>query len=185
MAFKTCYLSLWMFLILFTVVKGSCLEYGHSCLGAHGKRSGNSKIYHRDIKSPIEVDFQDLSVINDKINYDSSENQLNGPTDTLSPYTRDFPKDNDELIESPDKSAMKFKKFLYKKYNKTNKKHHHLEPPETQKGHKSNNLDRISERWQRLPLYNLRRIQVSKADNDWLKELERETETQTTNEDYI
>ncbi|KAM8703887.1 hypothetical protein ACLKA7_008505 [Drosophila subpalustris] len=30
-----------VFLVLFTLVTGSCLEYGHSCWGAHGKRSGN------------------------------------------------------------------------------------------------------------------------------------------------
>ncbi|XP_030563668.1 neuropeptide CCHamide-1 isoform X1 [Drosophila novamexicana] len=30
-----------VFLVLFTVVTGSCLEFGHSCWGAHGKRSGN------------------------------------------------------------------------------------------------------------------------------------------------
>ncbi|KAH8312322.1 hypothetical protein KR044_010182 [Drosophila immigrans] len=33
--------TIFVFLVLFTLVTGSCLEYGHSCWGAHGKRSGN------------------------------------------------------------------------------------------------------------------------------------------------
>ncbi|ALC45559.1 maker163 [Drosophila busckii] len=36
-----CSWAILIFLVLFTLVRGSCLEYGHSCWGAHGKRSGN------------------------------------------------------------------------------------------------------------------------------------------------
>lgn len=83
----------------------------------------------------------------------------------------------------PDKTSTKFKKFLYKKLHKTKGKHHSFETPE-HKAQTSNKLTPlINERWRRLPLYNLRRIQITKNDNDWLKELERET--QTNEEDYI
>ncbi|XP_065360684.1 uncharacterized protein CCHa1 [Calliphora vicina] len=181
MAFKTFYFALWMFLILFTVVKGSCLEYGHSCWGAHGKRSGNNKIYHTDIKSPTEVDFQDLNGLSEKNAYDSTEDQINGSSDSLS-SNRDLTKDIDELIETPDKTNIKLKKFLYKKLNKTNGKQRNVEPPEHM-AQKANNMAMISERWRRLPLYNLRRLQITKADNDWLRELERES--QTNDDDYI
>ncbi|XP_037808594.1 uncharacterized protein LOC119601624 [Lucilia sericata] len=182
MAFKTFYLALWMFLILFTVVKGSCLEYGHSCWGAHGKRSGNNKIYHTDIKSPTEVDFQDLNGLSEKNTYDSTEEQINASTDSLS-ANRELAKDIDDLIETSDKPSIKFKKFLYKKLNKTNGKQRNMEPPEHHSAQKSNNMPLISERWRRFPLYNLRRLQITKADNDWLRELERES--QTNDDDYI
>lgn len=120
-------------------------------------------------------------------NYDSSEDQINASTDSLtsssSSSAHDFTKDNDDLIDIPDKTSTKFKKFLYKKLHKSKGKHHNLEPPE-HIAHKSNNLPSlINDRWRRLPLYNLRRIQITQADSDWLKELEKES--QTNDDDYI
>ena len=90
------------------------------------------------------------------------------------------------------KADTRFKKFFYKQLNKSNNKQNSLEPTEYN-FQKSNNGPVSSEKWRRLPFYNnLRRIQLTKADNDWLRELERETQQQqqqqqqqNNDEDYI
>lgn len=114
--------------------------------------------------------------------YESPEEQMNGSTDSLS-SNRDLTKDNDELMETPDKTSIKFKKFLYKKLNKINEKQRNFEPPEYNMK-KSNSMPMISERWQRLPTYNQRRVQISRADNDWLRALEREQQA-NDGDDFI
>ncbi|TMW54062.1 hypothetical protein DOY81_000848 [Sarcophaga bullata] len=173
MAFKTFYYSLWMFIILFTLVK------------AHGKRSSNTKIYRTDLKPATEVDFQDLNALNEKNNYDSQEEQINAVHDN----SHDGTKETESVNEPVLKTDTRFKKFFYKQLNKNVNKQNSLEPTEYN-FQKNNNGPVSSERWRRLPFYNnLRRIQLTKADNDWLRELERETQQQqqqqNNEEDYI
>ncbi|EDV48835.1 neuropeptide CCHamide-1 [Drosophila erecta] len=44
MWYSKCSWTLVVLVALFALVTGSCLEYGHSCWGAHGKRSGGKAV---------------------------------------------------------------------------------------------------------------------------------------------
>uniref|UniRef100_A0A1B0C685 CCHamide-1 neuropeptide n=1 Tax=Glossina palpalis gambiensis TaxID=67801 RepID=A0A1B0C685_9MUSC len=66
------------------VATGSCLEYGHSCWGAHGKRSGRTNIFRSDVNLPtVKIDFPNLNALKDqldrKLNYGASASDIDMP----------------------------------------------------------------------------------------------------------
>ncbi|KAI9576299.1 hypothetical protein GQX74_000094, partial [Glossina fuscipes] len=63
---------------------GSCLEYGHSCWGAHGKRSGRTNIFRSDVNLPtVKIDFPNLNALKDqldrKLNYGAGASDIDMP----------------------------------------------------------------------------------------------------------
>lgn len=62
------------FLVLFTLVTGSCLEYGHSCWGAHGKRSGNRAAIAAKPVKPYADNFADQLLNNNNNIGDNNAN---------------------------------------------------------------------------------------------------------------
>ncbi|EDW14970.2 neuropeptide CCHamide-1 [Drosophila mojavensis] len=70
--------TIFVFLVLFTLVTGSCLEFGHSCWGAHGKRSGNRAAIAAKQPTPL-VDSLAEQLFNNNMNAidDDSNNNNN------------------------------------------------------------------------------------------------------------
>uniref|UniRef100_A0A1A9VV69 CCHamide-1 neuropeptide n=1 Tax=Glossina austeni TaxID=7395 RepID=A0A1A9VV69_GLOAU len=71
-------------MIRLTIATGSCLEYGHSCWGAHGKRSGRTNIFHNDVNLPtVKLDFTNLNALKDqldrKLNYGAGARDMDMP----------------------------------------------------------------------------------------------------------
>uniref|UniRef100_A0A1I8QBG7 Uncharacterized protein n=1 Tax=Stomoxys calcitrans TaxID=35570 RepID=A0A1I8QBG7_STOCA len=192
MAFKTFYCVLLLFFLTFTMVKGSCLEYGHSCWGAHGKRSSDTKIHRADKKPPTELDFADLNAAKES-NFESSEDHVKPPYDTMSQPNHDVAKTaNDLSNEMNNEKVLKLENLLLKQL-KANGKHHATDETRSesqhflQPGHKSNTAadSYLNERWRRLPLYNFRRYPMANGDK-WLNDLESEqTRNMDETADYI
>ncbi|XP_075148626.1 neuropeptide CCHamide 1 [Haematobia irritans] len=177
MPLKTFYCVLLLFFLTFTMVKGSCLEYGHSCWGAHGKRSGTNKIHHTDKKSPTEVDFADLNAVKEP-SYESSEDHVKNSYDTIPPHPGQDPvkSQNDLSNEMNNEKVLKLENLLLKQLNANGK--HRMSEEATAQSHLIQPVHRtgpvsdayISERWRRLPLVNFRRYPV--ANDKWLNDLE-------------
>ncbi|KAH8278882.1 hypothetical protein KR018_010696 [Drosophila ironensis] len=63
-----------VFVALFSLVSGSCLEYGHSCWGAHGKRSGSKTLI--DAKQPTGPNAYPIDSLAEQLyNNNRNENQ--------------------------------------------------------------------------------------------------------------
>ncbi|EDV90460.1 GH22452 [Drosophila grimshawi] len=65
-----------VFVVLFTFVTGSCLEYGHSCWGAHGKRSGNRAAIAAKQPTPYAENLEEQL-----FNNNNNNNNANGVDD--------------------------------------------------------------------------------------------------------
>ncbi|XP_034489137.1 neuropeptide CCHamide-1 [Drosophila innubila] len=84
-----------VFLVLFTLVTGSCLEYGHSCWGAHGKRSGNRAVVAAKQATPYGDNLADqlldnnnnnnINLMDDDSNKSDNNNNNNKLNDLLLP----------------------------------------------------------------------------------------------------
>uniref|UniRef100_T1IXA5 Uncharacterized protein n=1 Tax=Strigamia maritima TaxID=126957 RepID=T1IXA5_STRMM len=77
-----CNTALFILLVLSLLVSSAtgrrgCLNYGHSCLGAHGKRSSNRQAMRRDI-----ANFLPLHKTAAEYNTISEENLLRDESDT-------------------------------------------------------------------------------------------------------
>nr|XP_036674461.1 LOW QUALITY PROTEIN: neuropeptide CCHamide-1 [Drosophila suzukii] len=78
MWYSKCSWTLVVLVALFALVSGSCLEYGHSCWGAHGKRSGGKA--EIDAKQHPGPNSFAIDSVAEQL-YNSNNNQ-NNPDDT-------------------------------------------------------------------------------------------------------
>ncbi|XP_022212903.2 neuropeptide CCHamide-1 [Drosophila obscura] len=78
MWYMKCSWTLLVFVALFALVTGSCLEYGHSCWGAHGKRSGGKAAVAaaKTVGNPLAVETLAEQL------YNNNHNNNNNPEDT-------------------------------------------------------------------------------------------------------
>ncbi|XP_073816705.1 neuropeptide CCHamide 1 [Musca autumnalis] len=190
MAFKTLYCVLLFFLLTFTAAKGSCLEYGHSCWGAHGKRSGNNnKIQHFDKKLVNEVDFADLNAIKEP--YDSTEENVKNSYDTVAHKNQENSKTSSDFSnEVNNEKILKLENLLLKRLS-GNGKHQMADEiandnNEQQSPHNNPHNDdaNLNYRWRRLPLYNFRHFPM--RNDNWLNDLEQQEKPHASgDEDYI
>ncbi|XP_017047201.1 neuropeptide CCHamide-1 [Drosophila ficusphila] len=77
MWYSKCSWTLVVLVALFALVTGSCLEYGHSCWGAHGKRSGGKAVI--DAKQPSGPNSYAIDTLAEEL-YNNQNNQ-NNPED--------------------------------------------------------------------------------------------------------
>ncbi|XP_039490450.1 neuropeptide CCHamide-1 isoform X2 [Drosophila santomea] len=75
MWYSKCSWTLVVLVALFALVTGSCLEYGHSCWGAHGKRSGGKAVV--DAKQPLPGAYALDSVVEQLYNNNNQNNNNN------------------------------------------------------------------------------------------------------------
>ncbi|XP_034665870.1 neuropeptide CCHamide-1 [Drosophila subobscura] len=79
MWYMKCSWTLLVFMALFALVTGSCLEYGHSCWGAHGKRSGGKAaiVAAKTVGNPVETLAEQLYNNNNPEDTDDDTNNSN------------------------------------------------------------------------------------------------------------
>ncbi|XP_023161691.2 neuropeptide CCHamide-1 [Drosophila hydei] len=77
--------TIFVFLVLFTLVTGSCLEFGHSCWGAHGKRSGNRATVAAKQPTP-QVDNLAEQLFNNNNNVNSIYDDGNNNNNNMKNY---------------------------------------------------------------------------------------------------
>ncbi|KAH8343899.1 hypothetical protein KR084_001490 [Drosophila pseudotakahashii] len=78
MWYSKCSWTLVVLVALFALVSGSCLEYGHSCWGAHGKRSGGKAVI--DAKQHPEPNSYAIDSLAEQLYNNNNQNQ-NNPDD--------------------------------------------------------------------------------------------------------
>ncbi|XP_017117545.1 neuropeptide CCHamide-1 [Drosophila elegans] len=76
MWYSKCSWTLVVLVTLFALVTGSCLEYGHSCWGAHGKRSGGKAVI--DAKQQPGSNSYAIDTLAEQL---YNNNNQNGPDD--------------------------------------------------------------------------------------------------------
>ncbi|KMZ03671.1 uncharacterized protein Dsimw501_GD20461 [Drosophila simulans] len=83
MWYSKCSWTLVVLVALFALVTGSCLEYGHSCWGAHGKRSGGKAVI--DAKQhPLPNSYGLDSVVEQLYNNQNNQDEDNNDDDSNS-----------------------------------------------------------------------------------------------------
>ncbi|XP_017001389.2 neuropeptide CCHamide-1 [Drosophila takahashii] len=76
MWYSKCSWTLVVLVALFALVSGSCLEYGHSCWGAHGKRSGGKAVI--DAKQHPVPNSYAIDSLAEQL-YNNNNNNQNNP----------------------------------------------------------------------------------------------------------
>ncbi|KAH8243200.1 hypothetical protein KR032_005376 [Drosophila birchii] len=97
MRYIKCSWTLLVLVALFALVTGSCLEYGHSCWGAHGKRSGGKAL--EDAKQRPGPNTYALDALAEQL-YTNNQNNQN-PEDNNDDNTNSGP-----LAVAPPASAL-------------------------------------------------------------------------------
>ncbi|XP_037944023.1 uncharacterized protein LOC119676836 [Teleopsis dalmanni] len=154
-----------------TTNKGSCLEYGHSCWGAHGKRSG-SKSFNTAV-----------NMANGEFNGAKTNGEVLGKAiydnlEELPPSIENSPLSSDELVPENLNDKVKIKNILQQNSNFRQQSRNFNKKTKQFKNDAASEHDEENqnpERWHRMPFYNFKsfgKLPINAEGNNFLQQLE-------------